>query len=156
MRRVVVLLLLCACHGGFKNGVFVKDGRAYEVGELPAGWEKLDLEENDLAFASGRHSIAVNSTCKDHGDPPLPVLTHHLLMGFTDREKLAESTEPLDGRDALRSRWKAKLDRHAVELWLVVMKKDGCVYDFTYISPPDQAGDQAATFEQLLRRFHTR
>src|SRR2546423_3077596 len=63
------VLAFAACHSGLRDGVFVKDGRAYAIGDPPAAWKRVEIEDNDLAFINGDHSIAINSTCKDHGDP---------------------------------------------------------------------------------------
>ena len=41
MRRALSLvpaLLLAGCHGGLRDGVFVKDGVRYEVGRIPEKW----------------------------------------------------------------------------------------------------------------------
>lgn len=41
-----------------------------------------------------------------------------------------------------------------VELVLVVLKKDNCVYDFSYVSPLGRAAEHLSDFEALLRSFH--
>ncbi len=150
-------LALAACSGGLRNGVFVKEGVRYELGAPPDTWRKVELAENDLAFVAptSAHSLAVNSTCHDFGDASLEVLTSHLLIGFTDRVKVSEEPGTLDGRASLSSRYLARLDGVEVELALVVMKKDGCAYDFTYVAPHGRFDEQATTFQALLARFKT-
>ncbi len=74
-------------------------------------------------------------------------------MGFTEPKTLDQQTKMLDGREALFSHSTAKLDGIPRELSLVVMKKDGCIYDFMQISPVGQL-DRAA-FDQLLHQFKT-
>jgi hypothetical protein len=130
----------------------------YEVGELPPHWRLVRLEDNDLAYldeASG-HSLAVNATCEGHEDPPLSVLTQHLLIGFTERQETERRLFMLDGREALETRHFAKLDGVPVDLLFVVMKKDGCVYDFTYVSPPGRFDQYVADFRGLVQGFHAR
>ncbi|MHB8873908.1 MAG: hypothetical protein ACYC8T_09515 [Myxococcaceae bacterium] len=160
MRPVLLLLALApglaACHGGLREGVFTKEGVRYEVGAKPAQWRQLELEDNDLAFvADSGHSIAVNSTCRNHGDPSLEVLTQHLIMGFTDRTRVAQEPGSIDGRASLGSHYTARLDGVPIELMLVVMKKDGCIYDFTYLSPQGRFEEKRPAFESLLSRFKT-
>jgi hypothetical protein len=106
-----------------------------------------------VAFVSAdqTNTLAVNATCVDHDDPPLEVLTRHLLMGFTERETLTQTLEPMDGRQALRTHVRARLDGVPVELILVVLKKDGCVYDFTWVG---RGNEQEHVFEQVLANFH--
>lgn len=159
MRRLLplVLLPLLGCtNRQFSQGVFAKDGVRYRVGELSRSWRALDVESNDVAYVSNDspHSLAVNSTCTPTGDASLQVLTQHLLMGFTDREMVSEERRAMDGRDALRSRYKARLDGVPVEMMLVVLKKDGCVYDFTYLSPPGRFDEKRDSFERVLSEFH--
>jgi hypothetical protein len=157
---ILTLLVLPAtpgCHRvTFEDSVFTKPQASYRIGELPGYWHRVFVEGNDLAFSeadTGR-ALSVNSTCEGHDDPPLTVLTRHLLMGFTERQELSQQLLPMDGREALRSRHIAKLDGVPVELELVVLKKDGCVFDFTYVAPPGQAGARMADFEALLAGFH--
>jgi hypothetical protein len=149
-------LLLVACRTATSTGVVEKDRTRYSIGTPPQGWAPEGFSENDLFFHAPdqRHSIAVNSTCEGFGDPSLDVLTQHLLMGFTDVEKLERHARPLDGRESLYSHYKARLDGVPLEMALVVLKKDSCVYDFTYLSPPGRYDDDRAVFAALLARFH--
>lgn len=149
----LLLLLLPAGCGGAR----ARPDGGYRVGAMPAPWRQLKVEDNDLGYfidATG-HTMAVNATCEGHQDPPLEVLTRHLLMGFTEQQLRAQSHQPVDGREALRSRYGAKLDGVPVELLLVVLKKDGCVYDFSYIAPPALFERHAADFDRLVSGFHT-
>jgi hypothetical protein len=157
MRRALVILAMfgaAGCAAGLRDGFFAKDGVKYRV-EAPAdGWKKVDFQDNDLAWVrEGKGEvIAVNATCADHKDPPLDVLTQHLLMGFDERVKASETRETIDGRDALRTHWQAALDGVPVELELVVMKKDGCVHDFSYVAPRG-GGTGKPVFERLVQNF---
>lgn len=151
-------LIALSCRGPrMEGGVFEKDGVRYRMGELAASWRPVTVEENDVAYVSkdSPHSLAVNSTCQSHGDPSLEVLTDHLMMGFTDKERVHQERRMLDGRESLRSRYKARLDGVPVEMELVVLKKDSCVYDFTYLSPPGRLEEKRDSFERVLKEFHT-
>ncbi|MGQ0507790.1 MAG: hypothetical protein ACT4TC_21010 [Myxococcaceae bacterium] len=143
-------------HSALHDGRFQKGDVRYRVGPLPETWRQVRFAENDLAFVSkdGPQSIAINSTCEDHADPPLEVLIQHLLVGFTDRQRLDQTEGMLDGRESLTSHFTAKLDGVPMELLLVVMKKDGCIYDFTYLSPPARFEDHRAVFNALVQAFH--
>lgn len=160
MPRMMLLLLLAVPLAGcrrvsFDDSVLSKPDVRYRVGELPGHWKRVWLEDNDVAFSepgTGR-AVSVNATCEGHDDPPLPVLTRHLLMGFTERQELSQRLIPLAGREALRSRYLAKLDGVPVQLELVVLKKDTCVFDFTYVAPPEAAEERLADFEGLLAGF---
>ncbi|MFP2906416.1 hypothetical protein ACLESD_15405 [Pyxidicoccus sp. 3LFB2] len=160
MRRMMWMLLwavsLVACRRvTYEDSVLTKPAVRYRVGELPGHWRRVWLEGNDLAFSeegTGR-ALSVNATCEGHDDPPLPVLTRHLLAGFTDRQEVSQQLVPLAGREAMRSRYLAKMDGVPVQLELVVLKKDNCVFDFSYVSPPGLAQERLADFETLLAGF---
>ena len=144
------------CRTGLQDGVFAKPGVRYTVGPLPQGFQPVRLRDNDVAFTSDPAdvSVAVNSTCEGYDDASLDVLTHQLLMGFTDVQKVDQRTEPLDGREALRTRVRAKLDGVPQELLFVVMKKNGCIFDLTYLGRPDAFEKGLSAFQALLARFH--
>ncbi len=144
-------------HGELKNGVFAKSGVRYRVGEVPPSFKQVGLNDNDLAFVAkdSPHSMALNSTCEGYSDASLQVLTQHLLMGFTDRQLVSHEVRPMDGRESLRSHYIAKLDGVPIELLLVVLKKNGCVYDFTYLSPRGRFEEKLSSFELLLDQFRT-
>ncbi|NRD49855.1 hypothetical protein [Corallococcus exiguus] len=156
---LVLSTLLAGCHRAtFEDSVLRKSDVKYRVGPLSNDvWERRGFDDNDLAFVergdTGR-VIATNSTCRDHDDPSLQVLTKHLLMGFTERQDLGQRTFTLDDREALRSRYVAKLDGVPVSLELVVVKKDNCVFDFSYVAPVGTADARMADFESLFRGFH--
>lgn len=159
MIRMVWLLALGAlgCATPYQGGVFQKDGTRYYVGEGPEGWTRQGFADNDLAFVSpdDRHTLAVNATCKGYLDASLEVLMHHLLMGFTQTRQLEQARAPMDGRERLFGHYLARLDGVPVELGLVVLKKDGCIYDFTYLSPPGRYDEAAPAFARLLATFKT-
>jgi hypothetical protein len=153
------LVMLACSHGRLKGEVFEKGNLRYHVAKLDAAhWKQVGVSGNDLAFASleGGFLLALNSTCKEHGDAPLEVLMQHLLMGFTEREKLQSEKRMLDGREGLRSRYVAKLDGVARELDLLVLKKDGCVFDLSYIAPMGKGEVWRGEFERMVSEFRVR
>lgn len=147
---------LVACPASYKNGFFAKDGLRYRVATLDeTQWQRVDFSGNDLAWVhvGTPHVLAMNATCDEHGDPPLEVLTTHLVFGFTDRVLQVRSTKTIDGREALFSQYAAKLDGVEVELTLVVLKKNGCVHDFMYVAPRGRLEEQRPALDKLLAEF---
>ena len=155
----LVSVLGAGCHRGvrFEQHTLSKPGVRYRVGELPPAWERVKVSENDLAWYTPDtgHALSVNASCDQRQDASLPVLTRHLLAGFTERQAVEERAVVLDEREALRSHYQAKLDGVPVELLLVVLKKDACVYDFTYVAPLGRFPDRVEDLEALMRGFHT-
>lgn len=153
---MVLAVGLTACAGSLRDGLFRKTGVAYRVSSPdPAAFQPVRFSDNDLAWAAvgSSHLLAMNAVCEGHDDAPLDVLTRHLLFGFSERQRVSSALETIDGREGLRTAWTAKLDGVPVELELVVLKKNGCVHDFTYVSPPGARGVHEAEFDALVKGF---
>jgi len=153
-----ILLLLLACSGvSVKNGEVNTDRARYRFGEPGPQWRRVKLEDVDVSWvrdATG-HTLSVDSTCRDYGDVPLQALLRQQLIGFTQTERLEQHEDTIDGRAALFSRWKARLDGVPVELGLWTLKKDGCIYDFTYTSPAGNYDVEAPSLARLVSGFQT-
>lgn len=151
----VGLALMLGCGAGLREGRFFKDGLVYRVAAPPEpAWRRIGFAENDLAWTTGAgHLIAINATCKDHGDPSLEVLTQHLLIGFDERVLKERKGFTLDGRAALRSLYEVAIDGVPAEVEVVVTKKNGCVHDFTSVSPRGSRGAQQQVFDALVAGF---
>lgn len=148
-------LVACAGSGYFKQGVFYGKEASYKLAPLDEdGWEQVGISGNDLAWEGGNGElIAVNATCSDHGDPSLQVLTNHMLMGFEDKAVHQREALTVAGRAALRTHLDASIDGVARELELLVLKRDGCVYDMSYIAPPSSFQASLPVFRSLVESF---
>lgn len=144
----------CAAHTRLRGGVYQAEHTAYRLGPLGAGWQRHESDA-DLAFYDRALDamIMVNSECPMEHDAPLPVAANTLLIGFTDRQVLAEERVPMLGREALHRRLRARLDGAPLELDLFVLKKDDCLYDLVYLAPPSSAASGAADFARLVSGF---
>jgi hypothetical protein len=165
MGRIGRLVLLaatltagCGHARSFDEGVLRKDGLAVRIGPVPPSWRRIDVGGADLAFRDDERggSALFNVRCGERGDDaPLAVLTNHLVMGTTEREFDAQDTVPFDGREALHTLLRAKLDGVPMQYDIYVMKKDGCLYDLVYVAPPGRFPDGAADFERFARGLRT-
>jgi hypothetical protein len=146
----------CAAHTSFREGVYHASNTSYRLGALASPWERHESEA-DVAFYHRELDaiIMVASECPMEHDAPLSVAANTLLLGFTDRETLAEEKVPLAGREALHRRLRAKLDGAPLALDLYVLKKDGCLYDLVYLAPPENAARGEADFRRLVAGFQT-
>lgn len=157
--RPLTLLLglgAAACASQSFDGQVYRNGElAFRVGPVPADWQAIEAENTLIAYRDrdGSATIAVNGRCgKDGDDVPLESLTHHLFLHFTERQVQSQDKLALDGRDALRTVLLAKLDGVPKHFVVVVVKKDGCVYDFLRIGADDSGNDE---FERFVRGFST-
>ncbi|HTM43898.1 MAG TPA: hypothetical protein VL137_03025 [Polyangiaceae bacterium] len=118
----------------------------------------MDSSSTLLGFRDEAASatIAVNGRCgKDADDVPLQSLTQHLFLQFTEKHPEGEQLIQLAGREALRSELSATLDGVPKHFIVVVLKKDGCVYDFLYISRDAPASADVAEFDTFVQGFVT-
>jgi hypothetical protein len=155
-----VVLVAAGCGGAshLSDGVYRAGEVGFTVPPVPAGWRRIDVSDATLAFRDDRAeaSILVNARCSHlDDDVPLAALTNLLVMGTTERDFVSQETVPFDAREALHSVLKAKLDGVLMQYDLYVLKKDGCVYDFVYVSPPSSYAAGAPVFEGFVTGFHT-
>jgi hypothetical protein len=136
---LVAPILGCSSGPTFSQGLFRDEEASYRVGLLNTKWERVYVSgRNDLAWLNEKLDaiIQVNASCNPSMDVPLKALTNHLLIGFTERNIQEQKLLPMAGRETLRTHLTAKLDGVPREMVLDVLKKDGCVYDFSVVTPP--------------------
>ena len=121
----------------------------------PQGWQQMRLHDVDMAWTSPAlsSSLLVNSHCKKSDDAPLKVLTNHLLFGTTERTFLSQNETTISRRAALLSEVSTKLDGVERRLLLLVLKKDGCVYDVVLDSSPANIEDARPAFDAMVKSF---
>jgi hypothetical protein len=159
---LVLAGVLSACAGRHFDGqVYRDDNVAFQVGPVPSGFSPISSDESLLAWnnRSSGAMIALSARChRDGDDIPLEALVQHLFIQLTDRETLRSERFQLDGREALESELTARLDGVPRHFLVVVLKKDGCVYDQVYV---DRGGDDPALvrsraeFRAMARGFRT-
>lgn len=127
----------------------------YELGPLPSNWEFQEGEKGDAAYYSKEHKalISVRSVCARYSEARLQNLARDLLWGFTDREILREKTIQFAEREALDLEADAKLDGVPVHIWVRVLKKNRCIFDFTLVAPPEHFDEARPAFISLLEGF---
>jgi hypothetical protein len=152
-----VALLACAPAEVLQGGVLHKGDLSVRLGPVPAGWQLLRLDGADVAYRDEAHdgSAMFDVRCRRRDDDaPLTVLAAHLVMGTTEREIASEETIPFDGREALHTQMRAKLDGVPMQYDLYVMKKDECIYDLVYVAPPERFAEGQADFERFALGLH--
>jgi hypothetical protein len=154
-KATLACLMLAACaSSGFDGRVYRDQDVHFRVGPVPSAWRKLEVDDARLAFRddAANATVAVNGRCGlDGDDVPLASLTQHLFLQFTDRSLTSQAKLSLDGREALRTELSAALDGVKKQYLVYVLKKNGCVYDFMYIT--DSAPGSRPEFEQFVQGF---
>lgn len=158
---LVLLVTSASCGGGttLEGTVVRAPGLSYQIGLPGDDWSSIDVSDNHVAWKHDREPssvIQVNGRCDEALDIPLIALRSHLIVGFTERNFLSENLIAIDGREALRTQVVAKLDGVGRHLDLVVLKKDGCIYDFSLITADELAlGEATPSFETVLSQFRS-
>jgi hypothetical protein len=149
----------CATTGTLETGVYHGDQTTYRIGPVGSDWAPVTVNrQNDLAWHNEARGAVmhVDSDCDPGLDIPLTALRSHLMIGFTERDVIEEEVVPMDGREALRTHFTAKLDGVPRDILLQILKKDDCVYDFGLITPAGPSFDEALTdFDGVLAGFTT-
>jgi hypothetical protein len=155
----ILLAWVSACSGpSLRGNVYRGSGLHFRVGPIPSSWQRLEVDHARLSFrdAALATTVLVNGRCGEASDDaPLPALTAHLFLSFTERETMSQGTVAMDGREALHTIMRAKLDGVPKLFDAYVLKKDGCVYDFVSISEPEQFAAARPAFETFVSGFHT-
>jgi hypothetical protein len=156
---LIAMLALSGCSGsGLRGDVYRDKELAFRLGGIPPTWTRLEVKNVRLAFRdeSAEATVLVNARCGNDGDDvPLLALTQHLFMLFTERETIEQKIVPLDGREAMHTVMRAKLDGVPKMFDAFVLKKDGCVFDFVAISAPPTFDTNRQAFENFVAGFHT-
>jgi len=164
MRRLPVLffaaglLAAAGCGAGLQGDVYRGEGFAFRIAPPPEAWKRVEITHAALAYRdeTDEATIVVNGRCGlDGEDVPLPSLTQHLFLNFTEREILEQTVLPFDRREAMRTVLVAKLDGVPMKFDVWVLKKDGCVYDLDFMAPPARFARGAEEFERFVRGFST-
>jgi len=140
----------------YNEGSFARGDERFQV-KAPPAWKPVQTP-GDLAWQApdSKAVIAANATCRGHHDGPLAVLANDLVIGTTQRRYLLEETTRLDGREALHQVISLRIDGITLIYDLYVLKKDGCVYDLTLVTPPKSYDRTADTFVAFVAGFKGR
>jgi hypothetical protein len=145
----------CGASASFRDGVFDDGTVRYHVGSPGPGWDRIDVDGNDVAYNNRQlGTISANSTCKEYNDVPEQALMNQLLFDTRERVYRLEETITIDGRGALHHIVDLELDGVPLTLEIFLLKKDGCVYDISRISSrPEFEGGRPALIA-FVQGFH--
>jgi len=145
----------CSSGKSLKGDTFVSKDTTYKIAAPSEAWKRVDIRDTDLAWVHEDKigSLLMNSECESVDDAPLLALTNHLLFGMTEREIISQEKTRVSRREGLRTRVKAKLDGVYRMLEILVVKKDGCVYDLVLEGNPQDFETLLPAFENFNQRF---
>lgn len=142
----------------YRNGrVYLQNKNYYRVGVLPEGWRQKDFKARAISFYNEAYKSSINTDAfcaKSFADRPLDTLAGELAAVLSDRTTLTTEEFMLDGRGALRLLVTGTMDGVAVNMDIVVVKKDGCNFDLVAVMPPDAPDAVTSDFETFFNGFH--
>lgn len=167
--RKIYPFILCvfftSCLGGidkagsvlsYRKGLVTTEGGAFRLGVLGSVWKQKKIDVRALVFVNSQDgaTITVDSWCKGaFDDAALATLADQVFLGYLGVKPLSQKNFRLDGREALQKAVAASLDGVPVYLNVVVLKMNGCVFDFVYVSTPQSLPSQK-DFQQMVDGFH--
>lgn len=161
---LALLALLTGC-GGWKGNTYyahrVPAERArreatYAFGTPSDDWREVrDAEGVQVAWVKPAiaGAIEIHAQCAEHGDSSLFEYTDHLRIDWTEWDILEQREERMLGRAALRTVVDASIDGVARRNELLVLKKDGCLFDLRYSATPEEFARGRPAFERVVTGF---
>lgn len=109
----------------------------------------------DRAWLSARtgNTISYLSDCGGKSDPALERMRDEALGAFSDSEILEESRLDYNGREALGTTAKGRLDGVPVQIRLILFKKNGCQYTLSYGGVQKNFADEESVFQNFTEGF---
>jgi hypothetical protein len=166
--RLAVLgaaLVLTGCRGwrnhgdtfyGAVAGKRAKQETTYTFGSPGDAWRPArDFPGVQVAWVNTELSaiITIHAQCEEQGDSSLDQYTDHLRIDWTDWVVVSQEKLTLIGRDALRTVVNGRLDGIPRTNELVVVKKNGCLFDLIYSASPAYFDAGRADFAQVVAGF---
>lgn len=154
---ILVLVFLASC-ASLDINVENKKSEKYEIGKLPDHWGPVEDTTADQSYWSKKTgaTILINSLCEKYGSASLFVLTQNILRGIDDLNTEVEEEIMLAERKALHTVASGKLDGVLIKANIYVLRKDYCIYDFTYQVKAEHYSVDVNDFEKLVKSFKTK
>jgi hypothetical protein len=152
---VLIGLLLASCSYIIPTPGEAPKSDGLKVNFRHNDWRRVSASESDADFAFqneiNKSFIYVESLCHKYQDVSLVKLSAKLLEHFTAPEILKQDALTFQKRDALKTLARGKLDGVTVDLTILNLKKNDCLYDFVMITPKVNALTESRTqFESFL------
>ncbi len=158
LRKSLVALLVTSSIGIsscalFGPGPEIVHAKGFES-HAPASWKNIDPGESDSAYRLPSNDIAtLTSSCHGHSDASLEILTRHLLFGSRNVKVSEQRRVSVNGVPALRSEVHETMEGKPFHLILVVLSKNGCVFDFSLVSNKAISSQEDQEFMKFAQSF---
>ena len=133
--------------------------KGYEIQGPESNWKSVNSGSADHAWYNSTvgSTIYVTSNCgTKFQDRSLHDAVYSMTAGIRSELEPIERKLFLDGREALMLQSKGHLDGVNVQMAVVALSKNRCLYDFVYIARPEKFAAGFGDFHQMLHTFETR
>lgn len=150
---------LASCGGPratYENGIVTRSPVRYRIGDPGPGFvAERPAEYGDLVFRNARQSVyfSVNSTCNRYEDSPIRRLAENLLWGISEQVRSREGLVSFAGREAYEIELTGKLDGVPVHLYVRVLKRNECIFDFSCTARPEEFETVRSQCERFIQGF---
>lgn len=129
--------------------------KAYSFSAPGLPFEKVSAEQADFAFkdAKSGHTIAMISECSENVDPSLDSLESDLVSALSSSHELKKEQIQFNGRTAIRSSHQGEMDGVAVQMEILVFKKNSCSYSLTLVGRSKAFDASKKIFEGFTKGF---
>jgi hypothetical protein len=151
----VALLLLSACVPSAWKKAKALEGK-YTTGSPGAGWAPVSPGAADRAWFNEKSgsTIYTDSNCGPrYAEERVEDLATELTVGFREVHTVKEERPTVGGREGILRVQTGKLDGILVQMGFVVVNKNACNYDFTYISPPENFESGWDAYQTVIAGF---
>ena len=128
--------------------------------DKPAGeWRSVKSGSADYAWYNAKigATIYVDSNCEQRfEDRPLHDSLYSMTAGIRNREEPIERSLFLDGREAVMLQTRGNLDGVDIQMAVVALAKNQCLFDFVYITRPENFTNGFGDFHQMLYTFEAK
>ena len=125
----------------------------------PVPFVKANVESTaDAVWRNPKNgnNISYFSQCDDKADPELESIRNELALGLHDYHVLSSNRFPYNGREALRSVIKGKVDGVETQMDVVVFKRNNCIYTLSLVGLAAKAQEDGKIFSQFVEGFQAK
>ncbi|MFZ5482047.1 MAG: hypothetical protein ACOZNI_35125 [Myxococcota bacterium] len=155
---MTLLLMWTACMPASHRQAKRLEGR-YDVPPPGKGWHLVEPGGADHAWFNKELGAVIytDSNCGPRFDElAAEDLATELVAGLREEERIRDETIALAGREGVLRVHRGKLDGVPMQLGFVVINRDACTYDFTYLASPDTFDAGFEAWEKVWRGFRPR
>lgn len=128
--------------------------RSFAIQSPPKPWKGPKLKYKEMVYTHDGigGTIVTDALCgPKFEDTPVVLLAKHLFYKLDHAQIKPARYFTLDGREAVRVDGTGSMDGVPLQMQVVVMKKNFCLYDFVYFAPPKSFAAGRKDFENYYQ-----